>query len=157
MRVFRGDAASKPEVANRDMEKQSSVIAFCFYLYGRLSVPASSSFTRLMDRRRYRLRVIPRVIKESRTISSKMLQLLTVIASSLMFCCTAALAESSSPSRQQTIKSSHNLPRALVGPRQPTPRDSSAAKGNDDNGLLGDDAVDKALDSKIRSICRGCF
>jgi hypothetical protein len=100
MRVFRGDAAGKPEVANRDMEKQSSVIAFCFNLYGRLSVPASSSFTRLMDRRRYRLRVIPRVIKESRTISSKMPQLLTVIASSLMFCCTAALAERSSPSRQ---------------------------------------------------------
>jgi hypothetical protein len=101
------------------------------------------------------MRVIPRVI--SRTISSKMPQLLTVIASILLFCCTAALAESGSPSRQQTIKSSHNLPTAPVGQRQPTPRDTSAAKGNDDNGLLGDDAVDKALDSKIRSICRGCF
>jgi hypothetical protein len=101
--------------------------------------------------------VISRVAKESRTISSKMPELLTVIASILMFCGTAALAKSSSPSRQQTIKSSHNLPRALVEQRRPTPRDSSAVKGNDDNGLLGDDAVDKALDNKIRSICRGCF
>jgi acetyl-CoA C-acetyltransferase len=26
-----------------------------------------------------------------------------------------------------------------------------------DTGLLADDAVDKVLDNKIRSICRGCF
>jgi hypothetical protein len=103
------------------------------------------------------MRFIPRVIKESRAISTKMPKPLAATASILLFCCTAALAESSSPPRQQTVKSSHNLPKALVGQRQPTPRDSSAAKGNDDNGLLGDDAVDKALDSKIKNICRGCF
>jgi hypothetical protein len=103
------------------------------------------------------MRLIPRVIKVSCAISTKMPQLLAATASISVFCCTAALAESSSPPRQQTVKSSHNLPKALVGQRQPTPRDSSAAKGNDDNGLLGDDAVDEALDSKIKSICRGCF
>jgi hypothetical protein len=103
------------------------------------------------------MRFIPRVIKESRTISSNMPQLLTATASISLFCCTVALAESDTPHRQQTIKSSHNLPKTTVGQRQLTPRDSSATKGNDDNGLLGDDAVDKALDSKIKSICRGCF
>jgi hypothetical protein len=100
---------------------------------------------------------ILRVIKESRRIISKMPQLLMAIASISFFRCAVALAESNTIPRQQTIKSSHNLPKAPVGHRQPTPRDTSAAKGNDDNGLLGDDAVDKALDSKIRSICRGCF
>jgi hypothetical protein len=102
------------------------------------------------------MRVIPRVIEESRAISLNM-PLLTAIASISLFCCTVALAQSNAPPRQQALKSSHNLPKAPVGQRQPTPRDTSAAKGNDDNGLLGDDAVDKALDSKIRSICRGCF
>jgi hypothetical protein len=86
-----------------------------------------------------------------------MLQLLTAIASISLFCCTVDLAESNTPPRQQTLKSSHNLPKAPVGQRQPTPRDNSVAKGNDDNGLLGEDAFDRALDSKIRSICRGCF
>jgi hypothetical protein len=157
MRVFRTDAASKPEFANRAMEKQSFVIALCFNLPARLSVAASSSFTRLTDRKRCRMRCISCVIKESRAISTKMPQLLAATASISLFCCTAALAESSSPPRQQTVKSSHNLPKALVGQRQPTRRDSSAAKGNDDNGLLGDAAVDKALDSKIKNICRGCF
>ena len=56
--------------ANRDMEKQSSVIALCFNQHTRLSVPASLSFTRVMDRKRCRMRFIPRVIKENRTISS---------------------------------------------------------------------------------------
>jgi hypothetical protein len=103
------------------------------------------------------MRFIPRVIKESRSISSNMPQLLTATASISLFCCTVALAEGNTPPRQQTHKSSQNLAKAPVGQRQPTPRDISAAKGNDDNGLLGDDAVDKALDSKIKSICRGCF
>jgi hypothetical protein len=103
------------------------------------------------------MRFIPRVIEEGRTISSNMPQLLTATASISLFCCTVALAESNTPPRQQTIKSSHNLPKAPVRQRQLTPRDISAAKGNDDNGLLGDDAFDKALDSKIKSICRGCF
>jgi hypothetical protein len=103
------------------------------------------------------MRFIPRVIKEIRTVSSNMPRLLTATASISLFCCTIAVAESNTPPRQQTIKSSHNLPKAPVGQRQPTPRDISAAKGNDDNELLGDDAVDKALDSKIKSICRGCF
>ena len=101
------------------------------------------------------MRFIPRVIEDA--ISTKMPQLLTATASISLFCCTVALAESNTPPRQQIIKSSHNLPKAPVGHRQPTPRDSSAAKENDGNGLLGDDAVDKALDSKIKSICRGCF
>ena len=102
------------------------------------------------------MRFVPRVIKESRAISTKMPKPLAATAS-ILFCCTAALAESRSPPRQQTVKSSHNLPKAPVRQRQLTQRDISAAKGNDDNGLLGDDAVDKALDSKIKSICRGCF
>jgi hypothetical protein len=103
------------------------------------------------------MRFIPRVIKESRPIISKMPQLLTAIASISFFCCAVALAESNTLPRQQTIKSSHNLPKAPVGHRQPTPRDTSATKGSDNNGLLGDDADDKALDKKIKSICRGCF
>jgi hypothetical protein len=102
------------------------------------------------------MRFIPRGIKESRAISSNM-PLFTAIASISLFCCTVVLAQSNTLPRQQTLKSSHNLPKAPVGQRQPTPRDTSAAKGNDDNGLLGDDAFDRALDSKIRSICRGCF
>jgi hypothetical protein len=143
--------------ANRDMEKQSSVIALCFNQHTRRSVPASSSFTRVMNRKRCRMRFIPRVIKESRAINSKMPRLLTATAFIALFCCTVALAESDTPHRQRTIRSSPNLPKTTVGQRQPTPPDGSATKGNDDNGLLGDDAVDKALDSKIRSICRGCF
>jgi hypothetical protein len=103
------------------------------------------------------MRFISPVIKEGRATSSNMQQLLTAAASISLFCCTVALAESNTPPRQHTFKSSHNLPKAPVGQRQPTPRDISAAKGNDDNGLLGDNAVDKALDSKIKSICRGCF
>jgi hypothetical protein len=89
--------------------------------------------------------------------SSNIPQLLTVTASISLFCCTVALAQSNTPPRRQTIKSSHNFLKAPGGQHQPTPRDISAAKGNDDNGLLGDDVVDKALDSKIKSICRGCF
>src|ERR1700737_4447448 len=139
------------------MEAQSSVIALCFNQNTRLSVPASSSFARVMDRKRCRMRFLPRVIKESRTIRSNIPQLLTATASISLFCCTVALAESNTPPRQQTLKSSHNLPKAPVAQRQQTPRDISAAKGNDANGLLGDDAVDKALDSKIKNICRGCF
>jgi hypothetical protein len=102
------------------------------------------------------MRFIPRVIKENRTISSNM-PLLTAIASISLFCCTVALAQSNTPPRQRSLKSSHNLPKAPAGQREAIPRDISAAKGNDDNGLLGDDAFDRALDSKIRSICRGCF
>ena len=102
------------------------------------------------------MRFIPRVIEESRAISSNM-ALLTAIAAISLFCCTVALAQSNTPPRQQALKSSHNGPKAPAGQRQATPRDISAAKGNDDNGLLGDDAFDPALDSKIRSICRGCF
>jgi hypothetical protein len=141
--------------ANRDMEKQSSVVVLGFNQHTCLSVPASSSFTRVMDR--CRMRLTPRVIKEGRTISSRMPQLLAATASISLFCCTAALAAASSPPRHHAITSSHDIPKAPAGQRQPTPRDSSATKGNDNNGLLGDDAVDKALDSKIRSICRGCF
>src|ERR1700736_2256737 len=143
--------------ANRDVEKQSSVIALCFNRHTRLSVPASSCFTRVMDRKRCSMRFIPRIIKEGRATSSNMPQLLTATASISLFCCTVALAQSNTPPRQQTVKSSHNIPKAPGGHRQQTPRDISAAKGNDDNGLLGDDAVDKALDSKIKSVCRGCF
>ena len=89
--------------------------------------------------------------------SSNMPQLLTVTASISLFCCTVALAQSNAPPRQQTIRSSHNIPKAPVGHRQPTPRDLSATKRSDNNGLLGDGADDKVLDSKIKSICRGCF
>jgi hypothetical protein len=89
--------------------------------------------------------------------SSNMPQLLTVTASISLFCRTVALAQSNAPPGQQTIRSSHNIPKAPVGHRQPTPRDLSATKRSDDNGLLGDAADDKVLDSKIKSICRGCF
>jgi hypothetical protein len=102
------------------------------------------------------MRFIPRVIEERRAISSNM-PFLTAIASISLFCCTVALAQSNTPPRQHALNSSHNFPKAPAGQRQATPRDISAAKGNDDSGLLGDDAVDKALDSKIKSICRGCF
>jgi hypothetical protein len=103
------------------------------------------------------MRFIPRVIEESRAISSNM-ALLTAIAAISLFCCTVALAQSNTLPRQRALKSSHNGPKAPARQRRATPRDISAAnKGNDDNGLLGDDAFDPALDSKIRSICRGCF
>jgi|ERR1700730_7999717 hypothetical protein len=103
------------------------------------------------------MRFIPRVIKESRAISSNMPQLITAIASISLFCGTVALAQSNTLPRQKTVKSSHNIPKAPAVPGQPTPRDISAAKANDDSGLLGDDAFDKALDNKVKSICRGCF
>jgi hypothetical protein len=103
------------------------------------------------------MRFIPRVIKESRAISSYMRRLLTATASISLFCCAVALAESNTTPPKQTLKSSHNHPKMTGWQRQLTPRDSSATKGNDYNGLLGDDAIDKALDSEIRSICRGCF
>jgi hypothetical protein len=103
------------------------------------------------------MRFIPRVMKESRPIISKMPQLLTAIASISFFCCAAALGQGNTPTREQAVKSSHNIPKAPVGHRQPTPRDLSATKGSDDSGLLFDDADDKALDKKIKSICRGCF
>ena len=103
------------------------------------------------------MRFIPRVIKESVPISSKKPQRLRAIASISFFCCVAALGQGNTPTREQAIKSSHNIPKAPVGHRQPTPRDLSATKGSVDNGLLGDDADDKALDSKIKNICRGCF
>ena len=100
------------------------------------------------------MRFISRVTKKGRATSSNVQQLLTAAASISLFCCTVALAQSNTPPRQQTVKSAHNIPKAPVGHRQPTPRDLSATKGSDDNGLLGDDADDKALDSKIRSIPR---
>jgi hypothetical protein len=143
--------------ANRDIKEQSSVVALCFNQNTRLSVPASSSFARVVDRYRCRMRFIARVIKESLAIRSNMPRLLTATASISLFCCAVALAESNTTPPKQTLKSSHNLPKTTVGQRQLPPRDSPATRGNDDNGLLGDDAVDKALDSKIRSICRGCF
>lgn len=103
------------------------------------------------------MRFIPRVIKERHTIGFSMPQLLTATASISLLCCTVALAESNTTPRKQTLKSSHNLPKAPNGQRQPAPRDTPAAKGNDDDELLGEEAVDKALDDKIKSICRGCF
>jgi hypothetical protein len=99
------------------------------------------------------MRFIPRVIKDGRAISSNM-PLLTAIASISLFCSTVALAQSNTPPRQRSLKSSHDLPKAPVGQHQPASRDISAARGNDDNGLLGDDAFDRALDSKIKSICQ---
>ena len=103
------------------------------------------------------MRLISRVTKKGRATSSNVQRLLTAAAYVSLLSCTAALAQSNAPPRRPAIKSSHNIPKAPVGHRQPTPRDLSAAKGSDDNGLLGDDADDKALDSKIKSICRGCF
>jgi hypothetical protein len=103
------------------------------------------------------MRFIPRVIKESGPISSKKPQRLRAIASISFFCCVAALGQGNTPIQEQAAKSSHIIPKAPVGHRQPTPRDLSATKGSDDSGLLGDDADDKALDKKIKSICRGCF
>jgi hypothetical protein len=103
------------------------------------------------------MRFVPRVVKESRAISSKMPRLLSAAAYVSLFCCAAALGQGNMPTREQAIKSSRNIPKAPIGHRQPTPRDISATNGSDNSGLLGDAADDKALDSKIRSICRGCF
>jgi hypothetical protein len=103
------------------------------------------------------MRLISRVTKKGRATSSNVQRLLTAAAYVSLLSCTAALAQSNAPPRRPAIKSSHNIPKAPVGHRQPTPRDLSATKASDDNGLLGDDADDKALDSKIKSICRGCF
>ena len=103
------------------------------------------------------MRFISRVTKRGRATSSNVQRLLTAAAYVSLFCCAAALGQGNTPTREQAIKSSHNIPKAPVGHRQPTPRDLSATKGSDDSGLLGDDADDKALDRKIKSICRGCF
>jgi hypothetical protein len=96
-------------------------------------------------------------VKLSRATSSNTQQFVTATAYVSLLCCTVAFAQSTTPTRDQTVKPSHNIPKAPVGHRQPSPRDISAAKGNDDIGLLGEDADDKALDRKIKSICRGCF
>jgi len=98
------------------------------------------------------MRLISRVTKKGRATSSNVQRLLTAAAYVSLLYCTAALAQSSAPPRRPAIKSSHNIPKAPVRHRQPTPRDLSATKESDDNGLLGDDADDKALDSKIKSI-----
>jgi hypothetical protein len=80
----------------------------------------------------------------------------TVIALSLV-CATAAFAQSSTRSQTGTMsRSSGGVPPAPVGHRQPSQADVSAAESKDNKGLLGADADDKALDRKIKSICRGC-
>jgi hypothetical protein len=103
------------------------------------------------------MRFISRVTKKGWAASSSVQQLITAAAYVSLFCCAAAFGQGNTPTREQAIKSSRDIPKAPVGHRQPTPRDLSATKGSDDNGLLGDDADDKALDKKIKSICRGCF
>ena len=101
------------------------------------------------------MRIIQRVNEEGRATSLKIPQRLTTAVLILPICSAVALAQSNMPPRQQIIRSSHNIPKAPVGQRQPTEHDLSGAK-RDDEGLLGEDADDKALDKKIKSICRGC-
>ena len=84
-------------------------------------------------------------------------KLLTATAYVSLSCCTIALAQTNVSPGQQTAESAHHIPKAPVAHPRPTPRDISAAKEVDDNGMLGADADDKALDRKIKSICRGCF
>ncbi len=80
----------------------------------------------------------------------------TLIALSLA-CATTAFAQSSNKSQGSSMsRSSGGIPQAPVGHRQPTQSDVSAAEAKDKQGLLGSDADDKALDRKIKSICRGC-
>ncbi len=66
----------------------------------------------------------------------------------------AALAQNNMSG--SSAKSSGGIPQAPVGHRQPTKADVSAAESKDNKGLLGADADDKALDRKIKNICRGC-
>ena len=68
---------------------------------------------------------------------------------------TAALAQNGTTGAS-TGKTSSGLPQAPVGHRQPTKADVTAADSKDNRGLLGADADDKALDRKIKNICRGC-
>jgi len=68
-----------------------------------------------------------------------------------------ALAQSDKITRERTGKSQHNISKAPIGHEQPTSRDATATKRIDESGLLGEDADDKALDKKIKSICRGCM
>jgi hypothetical protein len=80
-----------------------------------------------------------------------MSRLITTIVILSLLGGTAAIAQNSGANG----KSSASIPQAPVGHRQPTKADVSGADAKD-KGLLGADADDKALDRKIKSICRGC-
>jgi hypothetical protein len=69
----------------------------------------------VMDRTRCRMRFISRVTKKGRATSSNVQQLLTAAASISLFCCTVALAQSNTPPRQQTVKSSITSLRRPLG------------------------------------------
>jgi hypothetical protein len=62
-----------------------------------------------------------------------------------------AVAQSGS-STTVAPSSGRTLPQAPVGHRQPTQADIGKA----DTGISKEDEADRALDRKIRSICRGC-
>lgn len=67
---------------------------------------------------------------------------------------SSALAQSGSAGGSSAQSS--GIPQAPVGHRQPTKAAVDSAESKDKRGLLGSDADDKALDRKIKNICRGC-
>ncbi|MBR1220319.1 hypothetical protein JQ557_20125 [Bradyrhizobium sp. U87765 SZCCT0131] len=78
----------------------------------------------------------------------------TVLILSIASGGSAALAQGSMGSGNSA--QSGGLPQAPVGHRQPTKAAIDSAESKDKRGLLGADADDKALDRKIKNICRGC-
>ena len=79
----------------------------------------------------------------------------TLIIFSLIGGTNAIAQTTTAPSNAKTAKPSTGVPEAPVGHRQPKKSDIPATEG-DKSGLLGSDAYDKALDRKIKSICKGC-
>ncbi|MGO4716196.1 hypothetical protein [Bradyrhizobium sp. 2TAF24] len=69
---------------------------------------------------------------------------------------TAALAQSGTGSGTSARTSGGGVVQAPVGHRQPSKADIDSAESKDKRGLFGSDADDKALDRKIKNICRGC-
>ncbi|MEW6644187.1 MAG: hypothetical protein AB1586_27015 [Pseudomonadota bacterium] len=78
----------------------------------------------------------------------------TVLILSLACGGTAALAQNNMGGG--TSAKSGGVPQAPVGHRQPTKATVDSAESKDKSGLLGSDADNKALDRKIKNICRGC-
>jgi len=83
----------------------------------------------------------------------KMSRLITAIFILSLASGSAAIAQNSTSG---TSTKSGGIPQAPVGHRQPTKADVTAVENKDSRGLLGADADDKALDRKIKNICRGC-
>jgi hypothetical protein len=84
-----------------------------------------------------------------------MLRIITTVAFLVVLCGTAAIAQTNTAgSSGANNKPQTSVPSAPTGHRQPTRTEVPAEDGKD--GISAIDAEDKALDRKLKSICRGC-